>query len=61
MWNRWRSTLFSLYPNVIAIGPAGSWPFWSVRILFFYGLSIVLWLGYFYAFMRLSRASDDAA
>ena len=26
MWYRWRSTLFSLYPNVIAIGPAGSWP-----------------------------------
>src|SRR4029078_9065178 len=22
MWNRWRSTLFSWYPNVIAIGPA---------------------------------------
>src|SRR5262249_44786804 len=21
MWNRWRSTLFSWYPNVIAIGP----------------------------------------
>ena len=21
MWNRWRSTLFSRYPNVIAIGP----------------------------------------
>ena len=26
MWNQWRSTLFSWYPNVIAIGPAGSWP-----------------------------------
>jgi hypothetical protein len=24
MWNRWRSTLFSWYPNVIAIGAAGS-------------------------------------
>ena len=23
MWNWWRSTLFSWYPNVIAIGPAG--------------------------------------
>jgi len=31
VWNRWRSTLFSFYPNVIAIGPAGSWPLWSVR------------------------------
>ena len=29
MWNRWRSTLFTWFPNVIAIGPAGSWPFWS--------------------------------
>ena len=56
MWNRWRSTLFSWYPNVIAIGPAGSWPFWSPRTIIFYGLSIVLWFGYFYAFFRLSRS-----
>src|SRR6187431_2761997 len=28
MWNRWRSTLFSLYPNVIAIRPAGYRLFW---------------------------------
>ena len=41
MWNRWRSTLFSWYPNVIAIGPAASWPFWSVRAIIFYGLSVV--------------------
>ena len=39
-----------LVPNVIAIGPAGSWPFWSVRTIIFYGLSVVLWLGFFYAF-----------
>ena len=51
MWNRWRSTLFSWYPNVIAIGPAGSWPF------IFYGLSVVLWLSYFYAFFKVSRSS----
>jgi len=57
MWNRWRSTLFSWYPNVIVIGPAGSWPFWSVRTIIFYGLSVVLWLSYFYAFFRLSRSS----
>ena len=44
MWNRWRSTLFSWYPNVVAIGTAGSWPFWSLRTIGFYGLSIVLWL-----------------
>ena len=56
MWNGWRSMLFSWYPNVIAIGPAGSWP-GSVRTLIFYGLSIVLWLSYFYAFFRLGRSS----
>jgi hypothetical protein len=39
MWNRWRSTLFSWYPNAIAIGPAGSWPLWSMRTIIFYGLS----------------------
>lgn len=61
MWNRWRSTLFSWYPNVIAIGPAGSWPFWSVRTIVFYGLSIVLWVAYFYAFYRLSRARGPDA
>ena len=41
----------------IAIGPAGSWPLWSVRTIIFYGLSVVLWLGYFYAFFRLRRSS----
>ena len=56
MWNRWRSTLFSWYPNVIAIGPAGYWPFWSARTIIFYGASVVLWLGYFYAFFRLRRS-----
>jgi hypothetical protein len=56
MWNRWRSTLFSWYPNVIAIGPAGSWPLWSVRTFIFYGLSVVLWLSYFYALLRLRRS-----
>ena len=56
MWNRWRSTLFSWYPNVMAIGTAGSWPFWSLRTIGFYGLSIVLWLAYFYAFFRLNRS-----
>src|SRR6478736_1460495 len=57
MWNRWRSTLFSWYPNAIAIGSAGSWPWWSVRTIIFYGLSVVLWLSYFYAFFRLSRSN----
>lgn len=57
MWNRWRSTLFSFYPNVLAIGPAGNWPFWSVRIVMFYGLSVLLWAGYFYGFIRLLRWS----
>ena len=57
MWNGWRSTLFSWYPNAIAIGPAGSWPLWSVRTIIFYGLSVVLWLSYFYAFFRLRRSN----
>src|SRR6187401_2653617 len=52
MWNRWRSTLFSWYPNAIAIGSAGCWPWWSVRTIIFYGLSVVLWLSYFYTFFR---------
>jgi hypothetical protein len=58
MWNGWRSTLFSFYPNVIAIGAAGSWPLWSLRTIGFYGLSILIWLGFFYGFIRLSRWSD---
>ena len=61
MWNRWRATLFSWYPNVIAIGPDGSWPFWSLRTIIFYGLSVVLWLGYFYAFLRLRRSTAPGA
>ena len=52
----WRSTLFSWYPNAIAIGPSGSWPWWSLRTITFYGLSVVLWLSYFYAFFRLGRS-----
>jgi hypothetical protein len=54
-WNGWRSTLLSFYPNVIAIGPAGSWPLWSIRTIMFYGLSLLLWLGFFYGFFRLVR------
>ena len=60
VWNRWRSTLFSFYPNAIAIRTAGgSWPLWSLRVILFYALSLVLWLGYFYAFIRLERATSD--
>ena len=50
MWYRWRSTLLSRYPNVIAIGPAGSWPWWSWRTVIFYGLSVILWMAYFVLF-----------
>ena len=57
LWNRRRSTLFSFYPNVVAIGPAGLWPLWSVRTILFYGLSILLWLGYFNGFSKLLRWS----
>jgi hypothetical protein len=42
---------------VIAMGPAGSWPLWSARTIIFYGLSVVLWLSYFYAFVRLRRST----
>jgi hypothetical protein len=56
MWTGWRSMLFSWYPNVIAIGPAGSWPGW-LRSLIFYGLSIVLWLSYLIAALIGSSAS----
>jgi hypothetical protein len=54
-WYRWRSTLFSWYPNVIAIGPAGAWPWWSPRTLTFYGVTALLWLAYFYGIVRLRR------
>jgi hypothetical protein len=54
MWTGWRAMLFNWYPNVIAIGPAGQ--LWSLRTIIFYGLSIVLWLSYFYAFFRLGRS-----
>jgi hypothetical protein len=57
MWNRWRSTLFTWYPNVIATGAAGSWPLWSLRVILFYAFSIVLWFGYFYAFLKLRRST----
>ncbi len=57
-WNRWRSTLLSKYPNVIAIGKPGYWPFWSARTIVFYGLSIVLWFAYFFGFYRLHRATE---
>jgi hypothetical protein len=62
MWNRWRSTLFSWHPNAIAIGRAGSWPLWSWRTLAFYGLSVVLWGGYFTGFAWLrNRTARDAS
>ena len=59
MWNRWRSTLFSWHPNAIAFGSAGSWPYWSWRILGFYGLSVFVWLTYFRAFIWLRNRTDD--
>jgi len=57
MWTRWRSTLFSWYPNVLAIDAEGSWPLWSARTIIFYGGSVLVWLGYFYGFFRLRRLS----
>jgi hypothetical protein len=61
VWNGWRATLFSFYPNVIAIGPAGLWPLWSIRIILFYGLSLLVWFGYFYGFIKLLRWSTSTA
>lgn len=58
MWNRWRSQLLSLHPNIIAFGSSGSWPLWSWRTLTFYGLTGVLWGCYFYAFVWLHRRFD---
>lgn len=58
MWNRWRSQLLSLHPNVIAIGPSGAWPWWSWRTLTFYGLTGVLWIFYFYGFTWLHRRTN---
>lgn len=59
LWNRWRSQLFSWYPNIIAIGKAGAWPLWSWRTLSFYGLSILLWVGYVTAFVWLRNRTRD--
>lgn len=58
MWNRWRSQLFSWHPNVIAFGDAGAWPYWSWRTLGFYGLSILAWFSYFYAFSWLRNRTS---
>ncbi len=58
MWTRWRSQLLSLHPNVIAIGPSGSWPLWSWRSLTFYGFTAVLWICYFYAFTWLHKRTN---
>ena len=55
MWNRWRSTIFSWYPNAISVGPAGAWPWWSWRILLFYALSVAVWLVYFVGLTALHR------
>ncbi len=58
MWNRWRSQLFSWHPNVIAFGRSGSRPLWSWRTLTFYGLSVILWIGYFFSFTWLRNRTN---
>ncbi len=58
MWNRCRSQLFSWHPNVIAFGRSGSWPLWSWRTLMFYGLSVILWVAYFYSFAWLRTRTN---
>src|SRR5262249_16255567 len=32
MWTGWRAMLFNWYPNMLAIGPAGSWPAAAVPV-----------------------------
>lgn len=60
MWNRWRGQLFSWHPNVIAFGESGAWPWWSWRTLSYYGVSLIVWLAYFYAFSWLrNRIARD--
>jgi Protein of unknown function (DUF1523) len=58
MWDRWRSTVFSFYPNVVEFGRAGSWPLWSWRTVLFYAFSIVIWVGYFHLFAWLHRRTS---
>jgi len=57
MWYGWRSQLFSWNPNVLALRSVGNWPYWSWRTIGFYGFSLVLWIGYFYAFIWMYRRS----
>ena len=56
LWTRWRSQLFSWHPNVIAIRHSGDW--WSWRALAFYGISVILWISYFYAFSWLRNRME---
>ena len=60
LWNRWRSTLFSFYPNVIPSDPPVPGRCGRSRTIIFYGLSLLLWLGYFYSFIGLLRWSASA-
>ena len=57
MWYGWRSQLFSWNPNVLAIRDVGNWPYYSWRTVFFYGVSLLLWIAYFYAFIWMYRRS----
>jgi hypothetical protein len=43
------------------IGTAWSWMLWSLRTIGFYGLSIVFWLAYFYAFVWLKPVARTDA
>ena len=57
MWYRWRSQLLSKHPNIVAIRAAGDW--WSWRALGYYLVSAVIWVGYFFAFSRLSSRTSS--
>jgi len=59
VWNRWRSQLFSWHPNILDFGDAGYWPFWQLRILFFYAVTLAGWVAYFWAFNWLHRRTDN--
>jgi hypothetical protein len=59
IWNRWRSQIFSRHPNILDFGNAGYWPFWQLRILLFYAVTLAVWGAYFWAFVWLHRRTGD--
>ncbi len=40
------------------MGGGGSWPVWSLGVVLFYLLSGVVWLVYFFVFIKIGRWAD---